>query len=382
MIEKIKKYFNTISKILVLEQVNYEQETEYNLSELSLRKGNFKIHHTHSFKNLGDLKKLNKNKLPVLLLINGRMVLTKTNPSSLDSFSEEQFYLTEFTNVDNTYYSIARKDIADDCVTYLEETNVILLDVFVGPLNAIHYFETQSESLMHIPPFDFSKIEGKYSYSFEGEKRFLFPKIQLEEFEVGSNFIPSIYSGIEYLAQKQHTVQINPNKTEAVFSQLIKPFLLVVFGLYLVVLSVNFFYQNYLSEKYENSELESEFLLAQQDKLASLEFELVQKQKVLNKVGISSDNTLSKYLDQLALMIPKDMVLNKLSIHPINKKLKNNKALQIRTNFILTEGKVNNVDTLNELIMRIEKHKDFKSAKIISFDKIDVFSKFKLEVKI
>ena len=139
----------------------------------------------------------------------------------------------------------------------------------------------------------------------------------------------------------------------------------IIVALILIALTGNFMYQSHLTKKYQDSELEATVLLDQRTLLEKLKQEIKEKTKVFNQTGLSSRHTNAEYLDVLASLIQKQVVLNSLNINPVLKELKNNEKVQREIKTIRITGESDEIETLNNYLLKIEEHILFRSAKIV-----------------
>ena len=385
MIEKAKKYFNTLSKICVLEHITFESKTAFYYVELSLRNDDFKVLRNESFYNLSEFKKLNKNKLPVVLSVNGIELLNKINTNSIDSFSDEDFIVSQYDIEENSYFSTVRKDSLEETFSFLNTNNYLIMTVQVGAFNILKYSLALSVSSDYSLPHIFNKQDEVFIYDFKSDEQIFYSRIEIEQKEIETNFLSPIATGLDFLLRKQFQYDNEldlKNKEESLYLKLIKPSLITIVGLFILLLSINYFYQVYLSKKYEDSEIESKFLTSQKEKLERLQLEVNQKEKVFDEVGIYEGKRFAQYADIIASLVPKNIILNELLISPLEKKLKNNIPVEIAKDFIMVSGEVDDIETLNDFLMKIETNSLFKKAKITEFKQVKLSSEFSLEIEI
>lgn len=384
MIEKLKKYFTTISKVCVLEQVTFENNTVFNYVEVSLFRGNLRFKNQVAFLNLEEFNRLNKNKLPVVFTLNGLNVISKIKPSNLESFKNNEFVFTQYSIQSDQCFSIARNESISEVIEFLVSQNYPLVDICVGSFNILKYKELINLT-DHFPlPHSFTQHES-IEYSFEKEEPSYYPEISIGQEQLQSNFICSLLAGLDYLIHKQHSDEDTPfsfHRKESVYSKLFPVATLAMISVLLVGLIGNYSYQFHLSKKYHDSELEAFILNEKQTKLQILQQEIQEKTRVINQSGLNSNHTFSEYADVLALLIPEGVSFNSLTINPVLKKLKNNKKVQLQVNIVHISGEVNNIETLNNYLMKIERNKLFKNAKIVLFTAANNLFEFELEIEI
>ena len=246
MIEKAKKYFNTLSKICVLEHITFESKTAFYYVELSLRNDDFKVLRNESFYNLSEFKKLNKNKLPVVLSVNGIELLNKINTNSIDSFSDEDFIVSQYDIEENSYFSTVRKDSLEETFSFLNTNNYLIMTVQVGAFNILKYSLALSVSSDYSLPHIFNKQDEVFIYDFKSDEQIFYSRIEIEQKEIETNFLSPIATGLDFLLRKQFQYDNEldlKNKEESLYLKLIKPSLITIVGLFILLLSINYFYQ-------------------------------------------------------------------------------------------------------------------------------------------
>jgi Tfp pilus assembly protein PilN len=384
MLETIKKYFTSISKVCVLEQITFEGKIEYNYVELSAVKNELKILKQETILNIESFKKLNSNNLPVILNVNGFNTLTKVNPSNLEAFENEKFIFNCSIIDDNTYYNIVRRDSISDTLNYLENNSYLIVDICVGAFNIKKYQDLFIKNI-NPEPHSFKLENDLLYYSFERKDKFIYKKINIGENELPTNLMSPLTTGLDYLLNTQFNKNTNDfsfSRIESVFSKHLKTTLIIFVGVLLTSLFTNYFYQNHLSNKYKDSEYKSAVLEEKKSQIEILESSIQEKERVFNEYGLSSDLQFAEYLDVLAYLLPNKVGLNSLAINPLKKEMKDGKKIKLISNKIFISGTVDEIETLNKYLIKIESHALFNRAKIVVFTQETSFAKFKLEVAI
>lgn len=383
MLERIKKYFTSLSKIAILEQVCYEGFVEYNYVVVTLKQNELSVVFKEKFNSLEQLSSKVQKNIPIVLQVNGLGVLTKTNPTNLEMFENGEFYLTQNEIENNEYVSIVRKSEISDVIEFVKELKIIVVDIVVGAFN-IKFYEDAFDLISSTNPHDFETKNDLIDYSFDSEKRNNFSNITIGNTLIGSDKLSSVTSGLNYLinSQFQSNEEFETERRESVFAKLNPVVALSILGFLILGFSASALYSNYLSKKYNISENKMALIQQKEKRLNSLKKEIANKNRIFELYGMNSNHQYSEYLDVLASLIPKGISLNSLSFNPLTKELKNNKNIEILKNKILVSGDVQNVDVLNDYIVEIEKHELYKKAKIVIFKKLKSNAIFELEIEV
>ncbi|MCH2224898.1 MAG: hypothetical protein MK066_09030 [Crocinitomicaceae bacterium] len=106
----------------------------------------------------------------------------------------------------------------------------------------------------------------------------------------------------------------------------------------LLSLIVNYFYQNHLNQRVAQLE---EDLSIHNENLAMLDRlnqEKQRKEQLVMSAGVTSDNFLSFYMNEIGKSVPKSIHLSEMIVFPIAGKLKNKRKIEVSQNQIRIEG--------------------------------------------
>lgn len=137
----------------------------------------------------------------------------------------------------------------------------------------------------------------------------------------------------------------------------------------LVIVLVNFFlFYHYYSKSIEANAnvLASKDLT---DKIKQTKERLKEKESKLKNSTNFFDSKSSLIISQLVKNIPNSILLNELTYHPLEKKIKEDEPIVYQSNIILISGKTINVKELTNWFEEIEKNKWVKSTEIVHFGK-------------
>ena len=200
-----------------------------------------------------------------------------------------------------------------------------------------------------------------------------------------TNLLSPLATGLDYLLNTQFDDRDNNfsfNRKESVFAKLTSLTLVFFVTILLVSLLANYTYQNHLSNKYQDSEYKASILEDKKNRIESLKQEIQEKERIFNDYGLSSNHQFAEYIDKIASLRPKKLILESLNINPLKKEMKEGKKTELSTNIISLSGTVIDIEILNEYLIAIESHDLFNKAKIVKFAQEPSSAQFELEIEI
>ncbi|MBA7543582.1 hypothetical protein ES705_35913 [subsurface metagenome] len=111
----------------------------------------------------------------------------------------------------------------------------------------------------------------------------------------------------------------------------------------------------------------------------SLRSEILMKTKLINQVGLKHNTRYGYYADRIAATVPKGVVLDELTINPIEDKVKANKPLHF-SSFIRVKGGSRGSILLNDWLRELDKYKWIKDIEIIDYEKTASTGKFEIQI--
>lgn len=352
--------------IVGLEWVQLDNESlELSYCQLEKRYGKIKIKASGST-TPDQLKSVVRRK-DVVLNISGKQVIWKKLPefpneniagAIVPSAREQDFYAQAYSNGSVHFGGMIRKNVLDEILAELKSRKIQVVDVSVGPLNALEYvafygttqLPTSSAHVKQVGEqleLDRSTVANRENITIDGT---VFTNLQTNAFGAALRYhLPStsIHSEHEAIADQAE---------ESKFDQM-KLILAVLFGCFLFfVLGTNLF----LRQSYETALKDLEVINSSNEtafnQLQVKQGDLKRKQDLLIQNGIHRSGKMAYYADQIGLSIPSNMILLELDLYPLEKTLKegeranfNRKLLEV-TGVAKTSGSLNSwTSTLHQL---------------------------------
>ncbi len=269
--------------------------------------------------------------VPVALSISGRGVIGKEVSAKaisegravelvLPNAKSDDFYL----QLEGTFATISRKDHVQKIVEELSGLGFSVCDVSLGgiPLQSLNGILGNPE-LIQAGPHQLQTHEGKLSsYLFK-------PNDSSTIFMIGEEKIKPELALAYTLAFQQLApiasivITDGPWETNREELKQQKLFKLTGWGilmLFLVALMTNYFVFSHFEQK--KNELSSQLGMYQGllDRSDSLKKEVEEKQHFLEGAGWTKPSRTSYYADQIALTVPKSVLLKELNLHTLDKK--------------------------------------------------------------
>jgi hypothetical protein len=343
---------------------------------------------------LGSAKSINtlpsvvkKNKIPLLLIINGHGVITRriniadsSVPTeelikqNLPSINIEDFYIQVFIQEDQSgYISLCRKNLINALLAEAMNNEFEIAAIHIGPctitgmrplwnslsavkssLQAIELRNNNIESISSLPKGDEIKNIGLDGFSFPSSHTLGFSAglAYLMHTEIGESASPELATYFEAHVEK--------NKFRFQLICAVAFAFLLAFG-NVIFYSINF-------EK--NNKLESELDVYQgkYDKISQL-LEKYQKNKYLiEQAGILSRNRLSEYADRIALTLPDEVTLSDLYFNPkIEEEESNDSLVKFESRRMVIKGNCPKSLIVNEWINVLKMQRFVKDIQLQKF---------------
>ena len=180
-------------------------------------------------------------------------------------------------------------------------------------------------------------------------------KIGNEEFD---EFSLSPYAaGIHFFIKTNDISKSESNKTileEQLYKKSFNTFGIILLIGFFVALLVSFFgIQHYASK---NAELNIQNVYANKayQQIVSLEQQKKDKETIINGIGLFSEKFLSFYVYDLSKSVPSEIILNEISVNPINKEIKNREKVEISAKKIEISGTTLSEEAFNFWLKNIK----------------------------
>jgi hypothetical protein len=270
----------------------------------------------------------------------------------------DQFYIEAYTNQNDTFVSICRKEVIDSLLETYRKSKIEIIGFSLGNLvvSEITNYLTKSNiqtsnarieiggnQIQEITPF---KTVEKRGFEING--------IKLHSYSINP------FSGVlSYLARSQvrlnnfDSIELSLKKRfiqERMFSFGLKSSLGFVF----VLLLINFLVFSYYNEKVNSSINEMTNYQLSSQRLSELEKEVEKKKMVYHELNSSGNGRVSFYMDRIANSIPKSIILHQVVYQPLKKGIRENKELEFDSDGILISGESSFGEEFSKWIVDLE----------------------------
>ncbi len=298
---------------------------------------------------------------------------TTKNPLQflLPDANEVDFYLFKYPSADGYFYAAAiRKSIIEDITEKFKSHGLFLIKLFLGPFAIYNILPSirKENNLLKLSGYsieisDYTIINIKHGEEFHDET------IAVGKEAVPSCLLISFASAIDYFLDQKDELNTIPEtehfSREFNHKRLFNVIGFGFLGLVFIVLLINFLlFSNYRNTYNElNSELSSQKNLI--ERLDTLQNELKQRKEFIIEKGYLRSSRMSFYADRIAYSLPENIVLTKLTLHPLLGKIKMNKEINFNQNTITITGKASNSSLLNQWIKQLQNKYDWIKKIII-----------------
>jgi hypothetical protein len=347
------------------------------------RKGTtFSLSQQHvGLKSVEELKPILKNKPPVVLLINGKGVLTRATDITeapprkllhavLPNASLDDFYVQSIPNGSGSFVSAVRRSAVESVRVTLAELTFVL-DINVGPLLLGNLFPIIGQ--------DNELTLSGYKLQFTEEKLAAFSRndetgqaqIKLGDDLLDASLATCFGTAIEHfyhpMSSATHGAELAAQQAEMKQRNLFRVLAATVLTLLFAVLLGNFF----LFDHYSNyhGELGSEMSLnaTQVADVEALRSDLAIKRQLLASTGLLADQSIAWTFDQVVSTVPSEISLTALDGMPLVGKKNKRKQLVFDQTTVFVEGTVSHSDALNGWIKSLLELDHVSGVEIVTF---------------
>lgn len=326
------------------------------------------------------------NGLPLSLAITGKGIISKKTTLSenedessllhkvLPNANPEDFYLQK-TGLENNaaIISVLRKSIADELISQFRKAGYFVVNVSFGPSSLaaiLPWINFSGGNSVNINGHTLHLDNGELSnYSFE-------KKNEINEVDIGGERMDercaiAFASASGYFVSKGETVFIpeitglqQEFKHKRVF-HLAGWTALVIFFSSLLLNFLLFSHYNSRAQELNAKVFKSRDELSG---IASLQGELQQKQKFLDRMGLLESSRTSYYADRIASDLPKQIQLSEMFICPVEKNTNaGKKELNFIPDAIQIEGKCRKSAELNDWVKLLKEKDWIKSVTVLNY---------------
>jgi len=386
-----------LSKIIKLSNLNVvgiirnDYDVVYRVLAVRKKGNKIEIISCNSFNSQEELFGTLNNKVPLILVIDGKGVLNKEIDFNVESdvnwhknVDFSTIYHTSLKSSRSSFMSFCRKKGIQDMIAKFSQHSFQVADIYVGSfLSALLQASVKKETILSndlLLAFEDGKLSG-YSKQHDGVKK--------EEYTIGTDVVSSaylpLYSVLVHFFLQSPQVSKTKDETlnveEIIYKKIFNVFgIAMVAGFFLSLLSSYLLIQYYGSQ---NAALNLQNVYSSQSYqlLVDLEKQKADRQELLRETGLLSSKYLSYYAYDIMRKIPTDIVLNEISILPLKEEIKQNKKLDFETGTIVVKGETNREASFESWMESLRQMEWLKDFEIISLKK-DKKNKSRFELKI
>lgn len=398
MLETLKRNIIYGTTYMAVEHLGSNTDAEIHCVTVQLKKGELEIRDSETLNNIEDFKQFANTPKHIHLVINNDQVLTRTIVSSssnilslvneaFQGITLDDFYYDAIQLENQSLISICRKSYIDELIGLYDAIGIKVtswslgitpMAFYEGILSGDFALPAQDRSLLYVDglltSIDDPLETASNSYTIEGD-------------EVPAKYLNAL-GAIFGLFRSNDRVKSNSDEAIAIEKDNFKQHRLYALGLplavgiLLVIFLANFFMYNHYFTKVEELEAIGNTNLVQRDLLLRKDSLVDKKQRLFEDVIASSSSSSSYFLDKVAQQMPTSILLDRLVYHPLEKKMKPNKPLQVATNTIEIAGATRETNDLSIWIKHIENLDFVKNVSIKQLDQKRSLSNFNITLSI
>lgn len=371
-------------EIIIIHVKNTHQGFKYTCSKITNRRSiNF-----GEFFNVDDILRKFGNYSAYWLHIDGVGVLTRILNNDIDhtkdlliNFNADDFYFS-VNEYNNKVVSFIRKDLLNDITTKLESKKCFLMGVTVG----------EATYTLALKLFNIEKICIEHEIGIESNDQFYMKRDIEDNVRVDtsdsnishSSFLNNILQHFFFKSVNTNfkTFQFADNVSELKEYIKFKRIGLTAFTIFLLVVCFNYLYINYLNRLIVDKEVDVSLYSSNQMILNKLEEEYVRKISLAENSENTTPYFIAYYLDEIGYSIPKELQLAELVVYPVVSELKDKRKVEVQKDKIEILGYTPESVYLDQWMSMLNKYTWVKSIELISYQREESTSKFKLLITI
>lgn len=329
---------------------------------------------TESFK---ELKKKVKTE-HFILIFSGDNVLYTDN-ELLYKTSKDDFYATGFEVSKNiSFLALIRKELVDNEVTVFQEQGLLLLDLYIGVFTFNLLFKGV-ESEIEFENITLKFEESQFFDLIQKGSESLKVSAKNQETLVLSSILNCFYPSDNIINTYDNEL-FNFNKGELKHKKDFNLFVKV--GILSLFVVVAFFYllgEYYATKNIELQAQENVGVNKQKEKVR-LEKEENRKLEMLKLSGFYKKKALMFYVNEIVRDLPVSVILKDVEIFPFQKKISEEKKIEISDKTILIRGDFTDVNSFNKWAYDLRKVLDIETLSVDKYEKKGIATNFELSI--
>ncbi len=383
-----------------LEHLGNAQEETILFIRAKRNKGEIDVQDKHSFTALEDITNYVSKQQHAHLVINNYQVLHKSVDLSgtvpiehivsqaFPNIIIEDFYYEIVETSLKSYVFICRKAYVDHIISQYQELKIFITGWSLGmattvPLLPLIRKTSTIYSSTYVLTREQEELKEVQLYQEENPHTYM-----LEETSISSRFLNVMGALITAFSQGVRTTASNNEAAQNDKRGLYVQHRLFQIGLPAAIISllliflVNFLYYNYYFDGVESLKHIAQANAVQKKQLVLKDSVVSQKQKLFEDVIESASSSSSLFVDEIVQLMPEVILLDALSYHPLLRKKRANKPLQLQLGIITIAGKTSYNDALTDWISEIERLGFVENVSITTLEKQGKATYFELEISL
>lgn len=398
----IPKKYLVKSEVCSIEAAFSDNGTTFYYTHLKNKNNKLNLVSTSSSNDKLELPKgIEKNKIPVVLIANGKVIVLKKislSENTEQSFEElirtnlptintTDFYVQLFKQTNNSaYIALCRKEQLNSILKELKLNKIEVAAVLIGApsINGLQPLWSNFNTL----PTTFQTIELTNNsvdsiLSVVSENKL----VKIDDISFNAEHTLGFAGGLSYLTQSHIAETDSVELLEIENKHLEKnKFRFLMVGLIAIafVISVTnvMFYTNYFNK---NNKLESELNVYQgkYDQINDLLNDYQKKKGLIENAGILNKNKISEYADKIAATIPEEVTLSELHFNPKQDTGESEDSLvTFKNNQLIIKGNCNKSLIINEWanVLKMQKFIKDVSLEKFAYNNEGLFPNFEIRI--
>lgn len=388
MLTILTKIFK-FNELLVLGVMYRDDHVSYHVMHVRKKSNELQILRSFEFSDIDALINGIDKKKPILLVVNGKGILSRRIQRNNNNDTEwkknlnyETLYFTEFRTSEFDFLSFCRRKLIDDIIVQLKSLQII--DFYIGPLLSVFLqpklgLETllSADTLLIFNGNEFYDLKKSHDENIQA--------YNIENKTISHQHLPLFGAAVHFFI-RQENVRKNSsndiNKEEIYYKVAFNTLAIGMLILFFISLLASYCLIQYYTHK--NIELNQHSIYSNQayQQILKLEKEKEQKISLLNDTGQLTKHFLTYYAYEISTSAPKGIRLDKISVFPATEDFRANKRAVIDSNHISLVGTVVDDATFDDWLSNFESRDWIKKLEIIFVkkDKKSNFQKFELKI--
>ncbi len=353
MLESLSSYRPFGKKILALEHTKQGTKPLIFGLELVQKKGELDIHQTFRLNLPGEIEKIIKTATPGYVVITDDQILSKeisqtgTDTEILaeafPNLNLNDFYYQILRTSTTSFIAVCRKQYVEALLASYQKTTVKVIGVHLGELKAVALSNYVKNDVVNTNTSNINYVDGAIvsmtlkrdtvpeEYVIEGltfSSTHTMPlAVALDEVLQNDRITGNIQHQNSGL-QKQYRESLFFTKT-----------LQIGVGFLLLALLINFFVFNAKYKKWQVLQEELQVFTTQKEQIKNKQSDVNTKEALVQSIRTTGFSKSSYYIDQMIQLLPNTVVLNSFTYQPLEKPIRKDKTIDLRTDVISITGK-------------------------------------------